>query len=154
MSHTIGKKIPLVDGAQKVTGRSVYIDDIVLPGKVMLIGKILRSPFAHAKIKKIDYSQAKKLKGVFAVATAKDSENRFGVLPITKDETAFAIDKVTFIGDQIAAVAATDEETAIKALDLIKVEYEELPPILKPEKSLAPISHPDQKNTTLVKIRR
>ena len=145
MSHTVGKKTPLVDGAQKVTGRAVYIDDIVLPGKVMLIGKILRSPFAHAKIKKIDYSKAKKLKGVYAIATAEDSDNRFGVLPITKDETAFAIDKVTFIGDQIAAVAATDEETAIKALDLIQVEYEELPPILKPEKSLAPISHPDQK---------
>ena len=114
-----------------------------MPGQ--LIGKILRSPFAHAKIKKINYSKAKALKGVFAVATSKDSQNRFGVLPITKDETAFAVEKVTFIGDQVAAVAAIDEETAIKALDLIDVEYEELPAILKPEKSLEPITNIDQK---------
>ncbi len=141
----MGKRTPLVDGSAKVTGEAVYVDDIVLPGQVMLVGKILRSPFAHAKIKKIDYSKAKKIKGVFAIATSKDSKNRFGVLPITKDETAFAIDKVTFIGDQVAAVAAIDEETAMNAIDQIDVEYEELPPILKPEKSLEPITNIDQK---------
>ena len=141
----MGKRTPLVDGSAKVTGEAVYVDDIVLPGQVMLVGKILRSPFAHAKIKKIDYSKAKKIKGVFAIATSQDSKNRFGVLPITKDETAFAIDKVTFIGDQVAAVAAIDEETAMNAIDQIDVEYEELPPILKPEKSLEPITNIDQK---------
>ncbi len=130
---------------EKATGEARYTADIVLPN--MLFGAILHSPVAHAKIKSIDVSQAKKLVGVKAVITGKDvSQIKFGHSPARFDETALAIDKVNYIGDEVAAVAAVDEQTAKEALSLIKVEYEELPALLDPLEAMAdgaPLVHPE-----------
>ncbi|NLE09141.1 MAG: molybdopterin-dependent oxidoreductase, partial [Dehalococcoidales bacterium] len=130
---------------EKATGEARYTADIVLPN--MLFGAILHSPVAHAKIKSIDVSQAKKLVGVKAVITGKDvSQIKFGHSPARFDETALAIDKVNYIGDEVAAVAAVDEQTAKEALSLIKVEYEELPALLDPLDAMAdgaPLVHPE-----------
>ncbi|MEW6663639.1 MAG: molybdopterin cofactor-binding domain-containing protein [Thermodesulfobacteriota bacterium] len=131
----VGKPVPRLDARAKVTGDAIYTADIRLPR--MLYGKILRSPHAHARMISIDATEALKLPGVEAVATAND-------LPAAKygeflhDQTAFAVDKVRCIGEPVGAVAAVDEATAEKALDLIKVEYEPLPPIFDMEEALKP----------------
>ncbi|MDZ7309024.1 MAG: xanthine dehydrogenase family protein molybdopterin-binding subunit, partial [candidate division KSB1 bacterium] len=138
-----------VDGLKKTTGEGIYTDDIKLPN--MLVGKILRSPHAHARIKRIDIRRAEQLPGVHAVLTGKEAPHTFGVLPISEDETALAVDKVIFIGDHVAAVAADDEETALQALRLIEVEYEELPVYRKFEDSAQPVAeaiHPGSGNGT------
>ena len=132
--EVIGKRLRKVDAAAKATGEAVYTDDIALPG--MLHGKTLRSPHAHARIRKIDTSKAEALEGVHGVVTGAEMPTRFGVIPWTPDETALAVDKVRFIGDPVAAVAAVDEETALRALDLIEVEYELLPALLDPAEAL------------------
>jgi 4-hydroxybenzoyl-CoA reductase subunit alpha len=121
----LGKPLPRVDSHDKVTGKAIYVEDMMLPN--MLTGKILRSPHAHALIKKIDTSAAKKLPGVKAVITGMDlPEKKYGTDPRFADEYALCRDKVRYIGDDVAAVAAVDEETAEAALDLIEVEYEVL----------------------------
>ncbi len=132
----IGRRMRKVDGAGKVTGSAVYADDIVLPG--MLHGRILRSPHPHARIISIDVTAAEALPGVHAVVTGRDMPEPYCIIPWTRDETALCVDKVRFIGDGVAAVAAIDEDTALRALDLIRVEYELLPPVLQPEQALAP----------------
>jgi 4-hydroxybenzoyl-CoA reductase alpha subunit len=134
MPNLIGKPVALIDGLKKTTGEGIYTDDIKLPG--MLCGKILRSPYAHARIVHIDTSQAERLSGVHAVVIGKEAPNKFGVLPISRDETAMAVDKVNYIGDCVAGVAADDEEIANEAISLIEVEYEELPRYLKSSDSL------------------
>jgi 4-hydroxybenzoyl-CoA reductase alpha subunit len=106
----------------------------------MLHGKILRSPHAHARILSIDVSAAVQLDGVHAVVTGNDMPVTCGIIPWTRDEYALCIDKVRYIGDGIAAVAAVDEETANQAVDLIDVEYEVLPHFLDPVEALA---HPE-----------
>src|ERR1051326_7594373 len=130
----IGKSAPMLDGAAKVMGTAVYADDMKLPG--MLYGKILRSPHAHARIVSIDTSRAAALPGVKAVITGKDTPIKYGILPIGQDETALATDKVLYVGHEVCAVAATSEEIAEAALDLIEVEYELLPAYLDAEKSM------------------
>jgi len=121
----IGESLPRVDAYEKATGKAVYVDDMVLPG--MLYGKILRSPHAHARIVSIDKREAENLPGVKAVITGMDlPEKRYGTDPRFADEFALCRNKVRYIGDDVAAVAAVDEETAEKALALIKVEYEVL----------------------------
>jgi 4-hydroxybenzoyl-CoA reductase alpha subunit len=148
-ANIIGKPIPLIDGLKKTTGEGIYTDDIKLPG--MLVGKILRSPVPHARIVKLDTSQAEALPGVHAVVIGKEAPNTFGVLPISEDETAMAVDKVIYIGDCVAGVAADDEEIALKAISLIKAEYEELPEYRKIEDSLKPAAepiHPETVNGT------
>lgn len=144
-SHIIGKRTPLVDALRKVTGEGVYTDDIKLPG--MLVGKILRSPHAHARILRIDLSRALALAGVRAAVVGSEAPNKFGVLPISRDETAMAVGKVKYIGDAVAAVAADDEEIALEALGLIDVEYEPLKPILRMEDALQPTDDPIQDKT-------
>ncbi len=117
----------------KVTGKAVYGIDLSLPG--MLHGKILRSPYPHARIKKVDTRAAEALPGVRAVLTGADLENRpFGI--VVEDELPLAVDKVRYIGDEIAAVAAVDLQTAEQALKAIKVEYEELPAVYDPAEAL------------------
>lgn len=137
----VGKPLPLVDGVEKVTGRSVYGTDMSLPG--MLYGKILRSPYAHARILSVDASEAKRMPGVHAVITADDlPAKRVGVA--LRDEWVLARDKVRFIGEPVAAVAASDESIAEEALRAIRVEYEELPAVFSIEESLkadAPLVH-------------
>jgi len=130
----IGKRIAMVDAAGKTTGAGKYTDDLTLPG--MLIGKILHSPYPHARIKRIDASRALSLEGVVAVVTGKDAPNKYGILPVGHDETALAVDKVRYVGDNVACIAAVDEPTAEKALDLIDVEYEPLQAYFDPEESM------------------
>src|SRR5262249_6851534 len=100
----IGKPIPMVDASAKTTGSGKYTDDLLLPG--MLIGKILPSPHPHAGIKRIDTSHAEKLDGVVAVVVGRDAPNPYGILPVGHDEHALAIDKVRYVGDNVACVAA------------------------------------------------
>ncbi len=121
----IGKRLPMVDAPEKVTGAGVYTDDLALPG--MLVGKILHSPHAHARIRRIDTSKAEALPGVRAVVTGREFPNKYGILPIGHDETAFATDKARYIGDNVAGVAAVSEDVARQALELIEVDYEVLP---------------------------
>src|SRR5512142_254081 len=130
----IGKPLAMVDAAGKTTGAGKYTDDLKLPG--MLTGKILHSPYPHARIRRIDTSRALALDGVVAVVTGKDAPNTYGILPIGHDETALAVDKVRYVGDNVACVAAVDEETAERALELIDVDYELLPAWFDPEQSM------------------
>lgn len=130
----IGRRNRRVEGLRKSTGVEIYTDDIVLPG--MLHGKILRSTKAHAKIVSIDTSKAEAFDGVHGVITGKDMPVAYGIIPWTRDEHALCLDRVRFIGDAVAAVAALDEDTANRALELIKVEYEVLPAYLTAEAAL------------------
>ncbi|HEX4562257.1 MAG TPA: molybdopterin cofactor-binding domain-containing protein [Gemmatimonadales bacterium] len=131
----VGKALRKVDAVGKVTGTLKYADDLFLPR--MLYGKLLRSPHPHARIVSIDTSQALALAGVKAVLTGKDTPIPFGILPVSQDEHALCPDHVRFVGDAVAAVAATTEETATAALDLIDVKYELLPSIATPEDAVA-----------------
>jgi len=121
----IGSPMRKIEGLDKSTGRAVYTDDIALPG--MLHAKILRSPHPHARIVSIDVSHALALDGVHGVITGRDMPTTYGIIPWTPDEYPLCVDRVRYIGDGVAALAAVDEDTAIRALDLIDVEYEELP---------------------------
>lgn len=131
----IGKRMPRVDSRTKVMGKAKYTADLKLPG--MLVGKILRSPLAHARILSIDTTKAASLPGVKAVVTGKDTEGvKWGVFAYTRDQQFIQTEKVRYIGDEVAGVAAVDEETALKALDLIDVEYEELPAVFEPMEAM------------------
>ena len=133
----IGKRIPHRDAVEKVKGNAVFTADIKLSG--MLHGKILRSPVAHAKIRNIDISKAENLKGVKAVITAKDIPLvKYSISPTWADKLVLADEKVRYIGDEIAAVAAVDEEIAEEALELIQVEWEELPAVFDPLEAMQP----------------
>jgi 4-hydroxybenzoyl-CoA reductase subunit alpha len=130
----IGTRQRKTDGLAKSTGRALYADDIALPG--MLHGKILRSPHPHARILGIDVSAAEALPGVWGVVTGKEMPTPYGIIVWTPDEQALATERVRYIGDAVAAVAAVDEDTAIRALDLIRVDYEVLEPIFDPEEAI------------------
>lgn len=133
----VGKRIPKLDGLAKVTGSARFSSDIILPR--MLYGKILRSPYPHARILNVDTSRARQLLGVKAVVTGKDTAGvKFGVFRETRDQYAIPIDKVRYIGDEVAAVAAVDEDTAEEALSLIRVDYDVLPPALDPIEAMKP----------------
>ena len=141
----IGKRIPKPDALPKATGEIVYGHDLKVPR--MLYGKILRSPLPHARILRIDTSRAERLPGVKAVITAQDMPaRRFG---FARDRTPLKGDKVRRFGDEVAAVAAVDEETAEEALELIQVDYEPLPTLFDPELALepdAPLIHEDRES--------
>ena len=122
--NVVGKPFRKVDARAKCVGQTKFADDIVLPR--MLFCKLLRSHVPHALIKSIDASKALALPGVFAVITGKDLPVSYGILPVSQDEHALCIDKVRFIGDPVAAVAAIDEDAAFDAMNLIEVEYEPL----------------------------
>ena len=120
----IGKDLPRVGSVDKAMGRARYAGDMVLPG--MLFGKTLRSPHAHARIKSIDTSKAEKIIGVKAVVTGIHDTPRggvFGIIPHTRDHILLPYDKVRYMGEEVAAVAAVDEDTAEEAIEAIKVEY-------------------------------
>lgn len=146
----LGKNLPRVDGLPKVTGESEYAADRAVPG--CLTGKILRSPYPHARILNIDTSAAEKVKGVKLVVSGKDFPNvHYGMWIL--DEVLFARDKVRYVGDEVAGVAAVDEDAAQEALDLIQVEYEELPAVFDPEEALhqdAPLIHEDFADTKAI----
>ncbi len=136
----IGTPRPKVDAYSKVTGRALYADDIMLPR--MVYGRLLRSPHAHARIVAIDTSKALALPGVLAVLTGEDLPQKFGILPSSQDEYALAIDKVRYVGDPVAAVAALDPDILDTAMKLIEVEYEVLPALMSIDEALA---HPEVK---------
>ncbi len=130
----VGTRARRLDADDKVTGRARYATDLRLPG--MLVGKIVRSDRPHARIVRIDTAAAEALPGVEAVATAADAAGRFG--EIVKDQTVFAVDRVRYVGEPVAAVAAEGEGVADLAMRLIEVEYEDLPAVLDPVEALAP----------------
>jgi xanthine dehydrogenase molybdenum-binding subunit len=161
MTHkVIGKNVNRVDAVAKVTGKAKYTDDYY--ERDMLVGKVLRSPYAHAIIKNIDVSKAKAFPGVEAVITSKDLPNiqfptaghPYSLDPAHGDvaDRLMLTDKARYVGDEIAAVVAVDELTAQKALKLIDVEYEVLPFVLDPEEAIkpgAPVIH-DEKPDNII----
>lgn len=132
---SVGERMPFVDGPEKVSGKAQYTADFV-EGEA-LVGRILRSPHAHAEILDIDVSAAEALPGVAAIVTGQDFAGQFGVLPIARTEWPIARDRVRYRGEAVAAVAATDVETAQKALDLIEVTYEPLPAYFSADEAMA-----------------
>jgi CO/xanthine dehydrogenase Mo-binding subunit len=132
----VGRALRRSDGEEKVTGQALYTVDIALPG--MAHGKILRSPYAHAKLLRVDASKAEKHPGVYAVITREDQRQLAMFGATYKDQTVVAVDKVRYVGDPVAAVAAVDEQTAEQALDLIEVEYQALPAVTSLDEALAP----------------
>lgn len=161
MTHNvIGESVNRVDAVAKVTGKAKYTDDFY--ERDMLVGKVLRSPYAHAIIKNIDVSKAKALPGVEAVITHKDlpgiqfptAGHPWSLDPSHRDieDRLMLTDKARFVGDSVAAVVAVDSLTAEKALKLIEVEYEILPFVLDPEEAIkpgAPIIHDERPNNIL-----
>lgn len=159
--RVIGERIPRLDAREKVLGRAIYTTDLFLPG--MLYGKVLRSPHPHARVVRIDTSLAEALEGVKAVLTFKNTTgNKFNAsashvqtIPpyqTEKDQRIFT-DVVRYIGDEVAAVAAVNEDTAATALDLIKVKYDILPPVYDPleaENSESPDIHPHCRQKNIV----
>lgn len=156
----VGKSAKRVDAVAKVTGKAKYTGDFL--ERDMLVGKILRSPYAHARVKKIDVSKAKALPGVEAVLTYQNvPQNKFATAghpyaldPKRRDveDRTILTAKARYVGDEIAAVVARDELTAEKALKLIDVEYEVLEPVLTPEDALkenAPLIHEDCENNII-----
>jgi carbon-monoxide dehydrogenase large subunit len=141
--NVVGQQTSRVEGPEKVSGRAVYGIDALLPGTLWC--KVLRSPYPHARIVSVDATKARQLPGVHAVLTGADVQGmRMG--GTYKDEPILAWDRVLFVGDKVAAVAAEDEDIAQRALDLIEVEYEELPAVFDAQeaaRSDAPLLHPE-----------
>jgi CO/xanthine dehydrogenase Mo-binding subunit len=133
----IGKSMPRVDSRAKVTGEAMFTADLKLPR--MLHGKILRSPHPHARVLNIDASDALCVPGVKAVVTGKDTlGKKWGVFAYTQDQEFLTTDKVRYVGDEVAAVAATSEDAAQEALDRIRVEYEVLDAVFDPMEAISP----------------
>ncbi|HEY2942901.1 MAG TPA: molybdopterin cofactor-binding domain-containing protein, partial [Vicinamibacteria bacterium] len=130
----VGQPLPKVDAAAKVTGQTLFADDLVLPR--MVYARLLRSPHPHARIRGIDVSRAAAHPGVVATLVGSELPIPFGILPVSQDEHALALDKVRFVGDPVAAVAALDEETAEEALSLVRVDYDVLPPLMSIDEAL------------------
>ena len=131
MSTLIGKSMPRIGSVDKAMGLAKYTTDIALPG--MLYGKALRSPYAHARILSIDTSKAEKdtrCKGRGDGHQGHATWRSFGIIPHTRDHVLLPFDKVRYVGEEVAAVAAIDEDTAEEAIEAIKVEYEPLPFVL------------------------
>ena len=152
----VGKRVPRVDAGERVTGRAIYTADLTRPG--MVCGKIKRSPHAHARIVSVDTSKAEELKGVLAVITADDFPvvapgtiipfGETGADAWVSALTVIARDRVLWRGHPVAAVAATDQHIAYKALELIEVTYEVLPPVMDIGTAMAadaPLIYPDHK---------
>ena len=130
----VGKSTPKVNAFSAVTGAALFADDIILPR--MLFGKMLRSNHPHAWLRRVDCSRALAMPGVVAAAVGADLPVRYGILPSSPDETVFAVEKVRYVGDPIAAIVADDEVTAEEALEQIDVEYETLPAVMSIDAAL------------------
>lgn len=156
-SGIIGTPMPYIEAYLKVQGKADYADDIQV--KNALICKFLRSPYPHALINRIDTTEAWKVEGVKYIATGKELPDKFGVLPISQDETAMAVDRVRYIGEIVAAVAAENEKAAEEALKKISVDYTLLPAYYTIEDSLKEVQEESHKihahcknNTNIHKI--
>jgi CO/xanthine dehydrogenase Mo-binding subunit len=160
MPSPVGQNVGYIDGGERVRGAVSYVLNAELPG--CLTGRILHSPLAHARVLNVDASKAEKVPGVVAVLTRDDLIDNPDLYPyygpVVRDQPIVAIDKVRFVGDTVAAVAAVDDDAAQEALDLIEVEYEELPAVFDPERALepdAPVLHetfPPQRGATFADI--
>jgi CO/xanthine dehydrogenase Mo-binding subunit len=142
----IGASLPRLDARAKVTGQAIYTDDLELPS--MLHGVLVRSPHPHARIKRIDTSAARAVTGVKAVVVGQDtpkiSYGNWRLVPNTQDELPLAVDKVRFVGDEVAAICALDRHTAERAAELVEIDYEPLPTVYDPDASIAdgaPVIH-------------
>jgi len=146
--ETIGRSLPRVDAAEKVSGQAKYTGDYYLEN--MVHGKVVHSPIPHGRIKRINTTKAEQLPGVKLVLTGKDVPDiTYGVTPARYDEHVLAKERVRYVGDEVAAVIAVDEETAERALDLVEVDYEELPAVFNPMEAIkdgAPQLHERYKN--------
>jgi CO/xanthine dehydrogenase Mo-binding subunit len=146
----VGRRVQRVEGFDKVTGTSQYIADIFLPG--MLVGKVLRSPYPHARIRHIDTTKAEKLPGVRAVVTAEDTIKKpWGAF--FADQYILSVDKSRYVGEEVAAVAAIDPDIAEEAIDLIEVDWEPLQGVFDAEEAMkdgAPLVHDDKPNNIAV----
>ncbi len=131
----VGAPVPRAEGPDKVTGRSIYAADVNLPN--LLWGKILRSPYPHARILRIDASRARQVPGVRAVITGQEIPGHFMGKKI-RDMPVLCWEVVRFVGDRVAAVAADTIEAAEEALDLIDVDYEELQAVFDPLEAMEP----------------
>ncbi|MBN1106188.1 MAG: molybdopterin-dependent oxidoreductase [Deltaproteobacteria bacterium] len=152
----VGKRVPRTDSVEKVRGEAKFTADLCLPG--MLCGKVLRSPYPHARILNINTGKAEALPGVKAVITGRRDAKPFkwGVFPYTRDYQLLPIDRVRYFGQDVAAVAAIHEEIAQEALELIRVEYEPLPAVFDPEEAIkegAPLVHEDKPGNICVQVR-
>jgi CO/xanthine dehydrogenase Mo-binding subunit len=160
MASTVGQPVSMIDSGERVRGAISYVLNAELPG--CLTGRILRSPYAHARVLRVDASAAERLPGVIAVLTRNDLIDNPAFYPyfgqVIRDEPIVAFDKVRFAGDPVAAVAAIDDDAAEAALAAIDVEYEELPGVFDPEEALeagAPILHetwPEQRGAVYADI--
>ena len=154
----VGKNIPRKNDPLRATGAAKYTGDMYLPG--MLHGKMLRSPYPHARILNIKTDKAKNLPGVKCVVTGNDTlgvNYGFVSIPPLMDQYGIAVDKIRYVGDVVAAVAAIDEDTATEALDLIDVEYEVLPAVFDPIEAMrlgAPQIHAHVEKNISVEINR
>ncbi|MCZ6548210.1 MAG: molybdopterin-dependent oxidoreductase [Deltaproteobacteria bacterium] len=135
----IGKPLPKIDAMAKCAGETLYADDLFFSR--MIYAKLLRSPHPHARLRSISTERAAGLDGVYAVITGKDLPEKFGIMPSTQDEEALAVEKVRYVGDPVAAVAALTETLAEKALELIDVDYEVLKPVLSIEEALTEVDN-------------
>ena len=143
----LNKGYPRVDAVDKVTGRTQYTSDVYLPG--MLACKVLQSTKRHARILSVDTSRVEQLSGVFGVVTGRDLPDVLLAVGSLRDKRLFALDKVRYLGEPLAAVAAVDEMTAQEALDLIQVEYEEMEAVtnaVEAMKPSAPLVHEDMES--------
>ena len=148
----VGRRLPLIDGIEKVSGRAAYTAD--LPAHA-LVGRILRSPYAHAELLDVDVAAARSLPGVVAVITGADCAKPFGVLPISMNEYPLARERVRYRGEPVAAVAAVDDETAERALALIRLSVRELPAYFSAEAARAPgavLLHDNQAGNVLREV--
>jgi len=148
----VGQRVNRVEGYDKVTGEAHYVADIKLPS--LLWGRILRSPYPHAKVVNLDTSKAEKLRGVRAVVTAEDTIKR-GWGAFFPDQYPLSVGKARYVGEEVAAVAAIDPDIAEEALDLIEVEWEELPAVFDAEAAMkegAPLIHENKKNNIALTI--
>ena len=149
-SDPVGKNVRRVDVYDKVTGAAIFSDDIQF-GPGLYHGRLVRSPYAHALIKKVDVSQAIEVPGVKAVVTGRDTPTRIGLY--LKDRYIFCLDRARYVGDAVAGVIAVSPEIAQEGARLVKVEYEELPAVFDPIQATqpdAPLIHPDLGNYEVV----
>lgn len=146
----VGHSLPRVDGWEKIRGAAQYTDDLEF-GPGLLYAALVESPHAHARIVSVDTSAAEKVRGVVKVVTGRNFTHKFGLY--MNDRYIFANDVVRFVGEQVAAVVATDPKAAARAAALVKVEYKELPAVLDAVKAFekdSPLVHPDLKDYTHV----
>jgi CO/xanthine dehydrogenase Mo-binding subunit len=150
----IGERVPRVDSLSKVTGEAQFSGDLIFPR--MLVGMVKRSPLAHGRILHVDTTRAERLKGVKAVVTGKDTAGmKWGVFGYTQDMDLLPRDKVRYFGEEVAAVAAVDKDTAMEALSLITMDLEELPAVYDPLESMAsegPLIHEGYPNNINIHV--